>query len=102
MAVGKAPDTGWFQATASPAAVSATSVPCGHGVALISGSEFSVGNRVTITHKTGAVTDGFPVPANTVFPIPPGMWPVGVRPDLNSLYAVAAGNVDVWLIYPAQ
>lgn len=99
MALGARPNTGWAQVTTTAAVLSATSVPCPRGVALYCASAFSIGNRDTITHQTNADTDGFPVPAGTVFEVPPGFWPVGTAPDLNSLYARAGGTVNVFLMY---
>lgn len=100
MALGARPNTGWVQVTTTGAALSgATSVPCPRGVALYSSSAFSVANRDDLTHQANADTDGFPVPAGTVFEVPPGFWPVGTAPNLNSLYARAGATINVFLMY---
>ena len=101
MPLSPAPNTGWVSVTTSAAALSgATSVPIHRGVKLVSGTEFSIGTSSSVTHKTNAVTDGFPIPANTIFEVTPSLWPVGTPANLNSLYAIAAGTVNVFLIYP--
>lgn len=101
MALQTRPGTGWVQVTGTAAPLTTDSIPVPGGVAVMGDATFSIGNHAGITHKASATTDGFPIPANTIFSIPPGLFATGSPPNLNALYAISGGgDVNVWLIYP--
>jgi hypothetical protein len=91
MPIPAAPCTFWLGVSNTAAQVSSTSYPIPRGCRIVGSVAFSFGLASTVTHESGAATDGFPVQANTPTTIDPKFCN-----DLSRLYVIAGGSGNLW------